>query len=102
VLARYWRERRLFTLEQAVHKMTGMTARNFRIDRRGLLRAGHFADVVVFDPARVADTATYDRPISPSVGIAAVVVNGVRSFAEAEGPRVLGRAGRMLRRGAGG
>ena len=69
VFARYWRERRLFSLEQAVHKMTGMTARNFRIADRGLLRAGAMADVVVFDPQRIADTATYDRPISASVGI---------------------------------
>jgi len=100
VLARYWRERRLFSLEQAVHKMSGMTAKNFRIDGRGLLRAGAFADVVVFDPARIADTATYDRPISPSVGIVAVYVNGVCSFAEADGAQVLARAGRMLARGA--
>ena len=70
VLARYWRERSLLTLEQAVHKMTGMTARNFRIEGRGLLRPGMFADVVVFDPLRVADTATYDRPVSASVGSA--------------------------------
>jgi N-acyl-D-amino-acid deacylase len=100
VLARYWRERRLFSLEQAVHKMSGMTARNFRIDGRGLLRAGAFADVVVFDPARIADTATYDRPISASVGVVAVYVNGVRSFAEAGGAQVLARAGRMLTRGS--
>jgi N-acyl-D-amino-acid deacylase len=100
VLARYWRERRLFSLEQAVHKMSGMTARNFRIDGHGLLRAGAFADVVVFDPARIADTATYDRPISASVGVVAVYVNGVRSFAEADGAQVLARAGRMLTRGS--
>jgi N-acyl-D-amino-acid deacylase len=100
VLARYWRERRLFSLEQAVHKMSGMTAKNFRLDGRGLLRAWHFADLVVFDPARIADTATYDRPISVSVGVVAVYVNGVRSFAEADGAQVLARAGRMLTRGA--
>jgi N-acyl-D-amino-acid deacylase len=78
--------------------MTGLTARNFRIEGRGLLRPGLFADVVVFDPRRVADTATYDQPISPSVGIEAVWVNGVRSFGADEGA-VMARAGRMLTRG---
>lgn len=100
VFARYWRERRLFTLEEAVHKMTGLTARNFRLDGRGLLRAGAAADVVVFDPARIADTATYAEPISASVGVVAVYVNGARTYAEADGAVVQARAGRMLSRGS--
>ena len=102
VLGRYCRERGLFTLEQAVHKMTGMTAKNFRIDDRGLLRTGAFADVVVFDPARIADTATYDQPISASVGVTAVYVNGALAYQGAEGgplpTHALARAGRMLTR----
>ena len=97
VFARYWRGRGLFSLEQAVHKMTGMTARNFRIEGRGLLRAGACADLVVFDPARIADTATYDKPVSASVGVTAVYVNGAKAYAE--GGPVLDRAGRMLARG---
>lgn len=99
VSARYWRKRKLFTLEQAVHKMTGLTARNFRIADRGLLRTGAMADIVVFDPQRIKDTATYDDPIQASLGITVVYVNGVRSYAEAEGCAVLARAGRMLARG---
>ncbi|MBL8350288.1 MAG: D-aminoacylase [Burkholderiaceae bacterium] len=99
VFARYWRERRLFTLEQAVHKMTGLTARNFRIAERGLLKVGAMADVVVFDPARIADTATYDDPIRASQGISAVFVNGRMAYAGGGEPRVLARAGRMLSRG---
>jgi N-acyl-D-amino-acid deacylase len=99
VFARYWRERQLFPLEMAVHKMTGMTARNFRLDGRGLLRVGAHADVVVFDPVRIADTATYDHPISASVGVCAVYVNGVQAYAEAGA--VTAREGRLLRRGAG-
>lgn len=98
VFARYWRERGLFTLEQAVHKMTGLTAHNFRLDGqggRGLLRAGASADVVLFDPKRIADTASYERPISASVGVVGVWVNGQYAFAEGGG--VLARAGRMLR-----
>lgn len=98
VFARYWRERKLFSLEQAVHKMTGMTAKNFRLAGRGLLRAGAFADVVVFDPVRIADTATFERPISTSVGITAVYVNGQRAYAEADGAAVHARAGCMLAR----
>ncbi|MFT3719179.1 N-acyl-D-amino-acid deacylase family protein [Pseudorhodoferax sp.] len=99
VFARYWRGRGLFTLEQAVHKMTGMTARNFRLAGRGLLRAGHAADLVLFDPARIADTATYEQPVSPSVGVAAVYVNGRCAYREGAA-QVLAREGRMLARGA--
>jgi N-acyl-D-amino-acid deacylase len=98
VLARYWRERQLFTLEEAVHKMTRLAARTFRIAGRGVLRAGAMADVVVFDPERVEDTATYEQPISVSRGIRSVFVNGVLSYAEGE-LRTLARAGRMLERG---
>ncbi|RRH91617.1 D-aminoacylase [Variovorax beijingensis] len=101
VFARYWRERRLFTLEQAVHKMTGMTARNLRIADRGLLRVGATADVVVFDSETIADTATYDKPHGVSLGVERVFVNGVLAYrgggAEA---KVLARAGRMLTRGS--
>ena len=102
VLARYWHERRLFSLEQAVHKMTGLTARNLRIADRGLLRVGQMADVVVFDPETVRDTATYDKPHGVSEGILHVFVNGVCAYRGNEA-RVLARAGRMLTRaGAGG
>ena len=100
VFARYWRERQLFSLEQAVHKMTGMTARNFRIADRGLLRAGGCADVVVFDPARIADTATYDDPVRASVGIVAVYVDGSRAYAQDDSTVVQARKGRLLRRAA--
>jgi N-acyl-D-amino-acid deacylase len=75
VLAHDWRERRLLTLEQAVHKMSGMAAKNFRIEGRGQLRVGACADVVVFDPVRIQDLATYHEPIRPSVGVCAVYVN---------------------------
>jgi N-acyl-D-amino-acid deacylase len=98
VFARYWRERNLFSLEQTVHKMTGMTARNFRLAGRGLLRVGACADIVVFDPARIADTATYERPVSASVGVTVVYVNGARAYAE--GGPVLARAGSVVIRGA--
>ena len=97
VLARYWREQQLFTMEQAVHKMTGLSARNMRIAERGLLRVGQMADVVVFDPETVRDTATYDKPHGVSEGIALVFVNGQCAYRGGEA-RVLARAGRMLTR----
>jgi N-acyl-D-amino-acid deacylase len=97
VLARHWRERGNFSLETAVHKMTGLSAGQFRLDGRGLLKPGFHADVVVFDPQRVQDTATYDKPVSPARGIEKVFVNGVLSYEEGTA-RVAQRAGRMLRR----
>jgi len=97
VFARYWRERGLFTLEQAVHKMTGLTARNFRISDRGVLRADAMADVLVFDPATIADTATFEAPVSASVGIHRVFVNGALAY-RGDQPRTRARAGRMLTR----
>jgi len=96
VLARYWREQKLFTLEQAVHKMTGLSARNFRLRERGELRAGWFADVVVFDPARIRDVATYEKPLAQSEGVAMVFVNGLASFDA--GQATLQHGGRLLRR----
>jgi N-acyl-D-amino-acid deacylase len=98
VLARYWRERGVLTLENAIYKMTGLSARNFRLAQRGQLRPGWFADLVVFDPKTVRDRATYAEPVAPSEGIVEVWVNGQRSFRrdEAAGPR----AGRLLRRAA--
>ncbi|MGJ7580907.1 N-acyl-D-amino-acid deacylase family protein [Variovorax sp. RHLX14] len=102
VFARYWRERKLFTLEQAVHKMTGMTARNMRIANRGQLRVDSMADVVVFDPVTIADTATYDNPRSVSIGIERVFVNGTCAYVGGgcRTPEVIAREGRMLTRNA--
>lgn len=77
VLGRYVRERRALTLEQAIHKMTALPASRIRLTDRGRLAPGHAADVVVFDPATVADRATFEAPFQYPDGIAAVVVNGV-------------------------
>ncbi|MCY1312964.1 N-acyl-D-glutamate deacylase [compost metagenome] len=80
--------------------MTGMTARNLRIADRGLLRVGTMADVVVFDPETITDTATYDKPHGVSFGVERVFVNGVLAYCGGEGEaKVLARAGRMLTRG---
>jgi N-acyl-D-amino-acid deacylase len=91
------RERKLFSLEEAVRKMTGVPAERFGLVDRGVVRAGSFADLVVFDPQRVADRATYDDPHQLSVGIERVLVGGTEIFAhgkpiESLGPEQPGRA----------
>ncbi len=95
VLGHYARDEKLFPLETAVHKMTGLTAERFGLADRGFLREGHAADLVLFDPATINDTATFAAPISPAVGISHVIVNGVVSYAPETG--VTQRAGRLLK-----
>ncbi|GDY38573.1 amidohydrolase family protein [Acidovorax sp. NB1] len=100
VLACYWRDKGLLQLEEAVHKMTGLSAQRFRLGGRGLLQAGHMADVVVFDPERVRDLATFEQPQQFSEGIEQVWVNGVLSYTATQ--RATGaRAGRFVRRHGG-
>ena len=76
VLGHYAREEGLFPLETAVHKMTGLTARTFGLKDRGILCEGAYADLVLFDPLSVIDTATFERPETPADGISQVFVNG--------------------------
>ncbi|MGH3144583.1 MAG: N-acyl-D-amino-acid deacylase family protein, partial [Rubrobacter sp.] len=77
VLARYVREERLLSLEEAVRKMTSFPARRFKLAGRGLLAPGHAADVVVFDPEDISEEATYEDPKRFPEGISHVLVNGV-------------------------
>ena len=98
VLGHYCRDEGLFPLETAVWKMSGLTARNFGLKDRGLLREGGYADIVVFDPETVLDRANYQEPTLQADGIDAVVVNGQLSW---QNGRHLGtRNGRLLRRAA--
>jgi len=76
VLGRYARDLGLMPLGRAIHKMTGLPARRFGLHQRGMLRAGWFADLAVFDPATVIDNATYEHPTRPASGIAHVFTNG--------------------------
>jgi N-acyl-D-amino-acid deacylase len=99
VLGHYARDMGLMPLEQAVHKMTGLTAQRFRLAGRGLVKTGFQADLVVFDPKTVRDRSTFEQPTIPSDGIELVMVNGHTSFRDGEPTE--NRAGRFLRRGAG-
>ena len=76
VLGRYVREEKLLTLADAVHRMSGLPAATLGLPGRGLLREGHYADVVVFDPAAVRDQASFTDPHRLSAGITEVLVNG--------------------------
>lgn len=75
-LGRLRREFGMLTLEQMIQRMTDNPARRFGLSRRGRIKKGYFADVVVFDPEHVVDTATYDNPCQFPIGIPYVVVNG--------------------------
>jgi len=76
VLARYVRELQVLTLEEAVHRMTGLTAAKLKLGDRGLIEPGKAADLVLFDPDTIADTATYENPHQYAQGISHVFVNG--------------------------
>ncbi|CAL80214.1 D-aminoacylase (N-acyl-D-amino-acid deacylase) [Bradyrhizobium sp. ORS 278] len=96
VLGYYCRELELFSLETAVWKMSGLTAQNFGIKRRGTLAVGHHADITIFDAASVRDAATYDEPCVPAAGIDAVVVNGALTWWQ--GAHQNARAGQVITR----
>ena len=76
LLARYVRELKALTLEDAIHKLSSRPARRLGLGGRGLIRQGYYADIVVFDPDQVQDQATYNEPKQYSTGIDAVIVNG--------------------------
>jgi N-acyl-D-amino-acid deacylase len=98
LLARYVREEKLVSLEAAVYKLSALPARKFRLKDRGELREGFWADVTVFDPGTVADTATYEHPRRFPKGIEYVIVNG-RIVVE-RGHHTGVPAGQVLRRAA--
>jgi len=102
LLGRYVRDEKLLSLEDAVRRLSALPAENLGLDRRGRLAPGMFADVVAFDPATVADRATFDKPHQYAVGMRHVFVNGVQVLKDGEhtgampgraleGPGALGR-----------
>ena len=95
VLGEYVRVQHVLTLEEAVHKMTGMSAKRLGLANRGCIRAGCFADITVFDPATIADKGTFTEPHQYPVGIDWVIVNGTPVVAD--GRFTEARPGRVLK-----
>jgi len=84
VLGKYVREDSVLTLQEAVRRLTALPAGNLRIKRRGSLKPGYFADVVVFDPATIRDNATFEQPHQYASGVREVFVNGVMVLSKGE------------------
>jgi N-acyl-D-amino-acid deacylase len=96
ILGHYARDAGLLTLEDAVHKMTGLTANRFGLKGRGELKVGAAADITLFDAATIAEGATFEKPIATAKGIDLVMVNG--NVVWRDGGPTGARAGRVLRR----
>jgi N-acyl-D-aspartate/D-glutamate deacylase len=100
LLGHYVRDTGALALEAAIHKITQMPARKLRLEDRGVIAVGAYADLVAFDPTTVADRATFDAPHRYPVGIPHVVVNGVLTLRDGEHTGQLG--GRGVRAGRAG
>lgn len=94
VLGHYVREVGLMSLEDAIHRMTGMPATQFALEGRGVVEQGAFADLTIFDPTKIIDEATYEEPTRQAEGIREVIVNG--RIAWREGSSTEDRSGRVL------
>ncbi len=97
VLGHYSRDLKLFSLEEAVRKMTGHTASVFGMVDRGVIREGAYADLVLFDPDTVLDAASYDAPTRPATGILETWINGQSAYVFGDGVTTA-RAGRLITR----
>lgn len=84
LLGKYVRDEKVITLEEAIRRLSGLPATNLGLDRRGFLKTGYFADVVVFDPKTIADKATFEKPHQFAVGVRDVFVNGVQLLKNGE------------------
>jgi N-acyl-D-amino-acid deacylase len=84
VLAKYVRDEKLITLQEAVRRLTSLPAANLKIKKRGSIKTGYFADLAIFDPAKVQDYATFEKPKQYSTGMVHVFVNGVQVLQNGE------------------
>jgi N-acyl-D-amino-acid deacylase len=95
LLGQYVRDEKLIPLEEAVRRLTSFPAETLRLDRRGALKTSYFADVVVFDPLKIQDQATFEKPHQYSTGVQHVFVNGVQVLKNGE--HTGARPGRVVR-----
>ena len=95
LLGKYVREEKVIPLQEAVRRLTSLPAQNLKLDRRGQLKPGFYADVVVFDPGKIEDHATFERPHQYSTGVLHVFVNGVQVLRD--GRHTGAKPGRVLR-----
>jgi len=84
VLGQYCRDEKLISLQEAIRKLSKLPATNLKIQKRGELKTGNYADIVIFDPARVKDNATFDKPHQYAEGMIHVFVNGVQVLKDGE------------------
>jgi N-acyl-D-amino-acid deacylase len=96
VLGHYARDLGLFSLETAVHRMTGLSAAQFRLRDRGILQPGAFADIVIFNADTILDQATFEAPTRPASGIESVIINGAIAWTDSHSTQT--RTGRVLKR----
>jgi len=94
VLSKYVREEKLLTIEEAIRKMTSLAASRVRLKDRGLLKVGFWADIVIFDPEKIKDQATYQEPQQYPIGIKDVIVNG--GFTVEDGKLTYNSFGKVL------
>lgn len=95
VIAEYARDEKLLPLQEAVRRMTSLSAQTFRLEKRGLLKTGYFADILIFDYQKIRDTATFKNPFSKAEGIEHVFVNGIHALKHGEFTG--SRSGRILK-----
>src|SRR5207244_5270829 len=84
VLGKYVRDEKLISLGEAVRRLSGLPATNLGLDHRGFIKEGMFADIVVFDPSKIADRATFAQPHQYAIGVKDVFVNGVQVLKDGE------------------
>ena len=84
LLGKYVRDEQVITIEEAVRRLTTLPATNMKIEKRGALKEGYFADVVIFDPQKIQDHSTFEDPHQLSTGMTHVFVNGVQVLRDGE------------------
>lgn len=95
LLGKYVRDEKVISLEEAVYKLTTLPATNLKIKKRGALKEGYFADLAIFDPAKIQDHATFENPMQYSTGMVHVLVNGTQVLKDGEHTGAL--PGRMVK-----